>query len=153
MYHLESAYRELGRLWNFLAKRGRPYILVFYGDHLPPLQHVYTVTSFDNGKTGPEQSVPWFIVGSEVQPRQQHIKAWMMGSEVLRAARLAQTPYYVLTAKAERALDQDPDEARQQDILQGMYSLGRLRLRGELADALKRVEKQEGRRVATAQDQ
>lgn len=127
MYHIEDADQQLGRLWDFLAKRGRPYVLVFYGDHLPPLQRVYAVTSFDDGKTGPEESVPWFIVGSDVQPRPQHIKAWMMGSEVLRAAGLAQTPYYLLTAKAERALGQDASDAQREDILQGVYSLGRLR--------------------------
>ncbi|MEO9090905.1 MAG: LTA synthase family protein [Rhodanobacter sp.] len=153
MYHIEEADRELGRLWDFLTKRGRPYVLVFYGDHLPPLERVYTTTSFDNGKTGPEQSVPWFIVGSEVQPRRQHINAWMMGSEVLRAAGLAQSPYYLLTAKAERALDQDPGGERREDVLQGMNSLGRLRLRGELANELKQVTKEEGSHVAEAHDQ
>lgn len=152
MYHIEVADKELGRLWDFLAKRGRPYVLVFYGDHLPPLQHVYTTTSFDDGRPGSEQLVPWFIVGSDVQPRRQHIEAWMMGSEVLRAAGLEQTPYYLLTAKAERVLDQNPSASRREDVLQGIYSLGRLRLRGELANELKRLKKQEENRVATAHD-
>ena len=143
MYHIGDADQQLGRLRDFLAARQRPYILVFYGDHLPPLERVYSDTAFDNGRSGPEQSVPWFIVGSEVQPRQQHIEAWMMGSEVLRAAGLAQTPYYQLIAKAERALDQKLDAAQQEQVLQGIYSLGRLRLKGELTNRLNQVEKQE----------
>ena len=153
MYHIENADRQLGRLWDFLAKRGRPYVLVFYGDHLPPLQRVYAVTGFDNDRTGPEQSVPWFIVGSDVRPRRQHIEAWMMGSEVLRSAGLVQTPYYLLTAKAERALDQNPADARREDILQGVYSLGRLRLRGELGNELKQVQGLQGGSVKADMDQ
>jgi phosphoglycerol transferase MdoB-like AlkP superfamily enzyme len=147
MYHIEHADQQLGRLWKFLSTRQRPYILVFYGDHLPPLQRVYSDIGFDDDRAGPEQWVPWFIVGSQVQPRRQHITAWMMGSEVLRASGLAQPPYYQLIAKAERALDQGP-EARQEDVLQGIYSLSRLHLRGKLAVGLKQTAKQEGSGVA-----
>lgn len=150
MYHIGNADRQLGRLWNFLAARQRPYILVFYGDHLPPLQRVYSDTAFDNGRSGPEQSVPWFIVGSDVQPRRQHIDAWMMGSEVLRAAGLAQAPYYQLTAKAERAQDQNLDAAQQEQVLQGIYSLSRLRLKGTLTNRLNQVEEQDKGSVAAA---
>jgi phosphoglycerol transferase MdoB-like AlkP superfamily enzyme len=153
MYHIEDADQQMGRLWKFLAARQRPYVLVFYGDHLPPLQRVYSDIGFDDDKTGPEEWVPWFIVGSQVEPRRQHITAWMMGSEVLRASGLAQTPYYQLIAKAERALDQNPGAARQEDILQGIYSLSRLHLEGKLAVDLKQVKKQEGSDVAATRDQ
>jgi hypothetical protein len=153
MYHIGDADQQLGRLRDFLAARQRPYILVFYGDHLPPLERVYSDTAFDNGRSGPEQSVPWFIVGSDVQPRQQHIEAWMLGSEVLRAAGLAQTPYYQLTAKAERALDQNLASAQREEVLQGIYSLGRLRLKSELAKRPYQVEEQGKSSVAAAGDE
>lgn len=148
LYHIQHADQELGRLWQFLQARQRPYVLAFYGDHLPPLQRVYGETDFDNGKSGLEQFVPWFIVGSDVQPRQQHIDAWMLGGEVLRTAGLARTPYYLLTAKARRALDADPTGAQREAVLQGMYSLGRLRLQGQLSGYLKQAQAAKETRLA-----
>lgn len=137
MYHIEDADTQMGRLWNWLAARKRPYILVFYGDHLPALTHAYKQAGFDNGKSGPEQFVPWFIVGSDLQPRNMHVYSWMIGSELLQAAGVPMTPYYRLIDKARLALAEAPGAAHRQAVLQGVDSLARLYLQGKLAGDLK----------------
>jgi hypothetical protein len=50
-------------------------------------------------------------------------------------------------------LDQNPGDARQEDTLQGIYSLSRLRLKGQLATDLKQMGKQAGNGVAAAKGQ
>lgn len=132
LYHIENADRQMGRLWSFLEARGRPFILVFYGDHLPALTHVYTQAQFDDGSNGPDQFVPWYLVGDGVQLRKAHVDAWMLGSDILRAAGVPLSPYYELVAKAQAALGSGAGGAAPNATLQGIYSLARLNLRGQL---------------------
>lgn len=146
VYHIRNADQQFGRLWKFLASRHRPYVLMFYGDHLPSLPHVYKQSAFDNGQSGPRQFVPWVIVGSGVDHAEVHVHSWMMGSEILRAAGVALTPYYRLLAKAEPELRKDP--AHQQAIEKGVYSMARLYLKGRLGQFIN-SEKEVGG-VATA---
>jgi len=131
-YHIRNADQQLGRLWQFLAARHRPYVLMFYGDHLPSLPHVYKQSGFDNGQSGPLQFVPWVIVGSGVGHRTVHVHSWMMGSEILEAAGVAPTPYYRSLASAEPELQKDA--AHQQAIENGVYSMARLYLKGRLGE-------------------
>jgi phosphoglycerol transferase MdoB-like AlkP superfamily enzyme len=138
MYHIENADRQLGRLWDFLRDRKRPFILAFYGDHLPGLQYVYESAGFDDGRTGPEQFVPWFIVGDKSSPATKHIYSWMLGTEVMRAAGIVPSPYYRLISKAEHNMDQHPDEAHTDSTTQGVYSAARLYLKEQLAPYLDR---------------
>jgi phosphoglycerol transferase MdoB-like AlkP superfamily enzyme len=128
MYHIENADRQLGRLWDFLASRKRPYILVFYGDHLPGLQHVYG-DGFDNGQSGPDQFVPWLIVGDRSAPATRHIYSWMLGGEILGAAGIRPTPYYQLIDNAEQ---QHPGPGHAEATIEGVYSAARLYLNGKL---------------------
>jgi phosphoglycerol transferase MdoB-like AlkP superfamily enzyme len=130
VYHIRNADQQLGRLWQFLAARHRPYVLMFYGDHLPDLPHVYKQSPFDNDLSGPQQFVPWAIVGSNVDHRTVHVHSWMMGSEILRAAGIGQTPYYRVLANAQSGLNKDA--AQQQTVLDGIYSMARLYLKGHL---------------------
>lgn len=132
LYHIENADTQLGRLWDFLATRKRPYVLVFYGDHLPGLQHVYKAAEFDDGKTGPTQFVPWFVVGSDLAHANRHVQSWMIGSEILRAAGIRETPYYRLIAKSEVALQEESGARHEDEVMQGIYSLARLYLKGGL---------------------
>lgn len=131
MYHVENADRQLGRLWDFLARRERPFILVFYGDHLPALTHVYAQAGFDNGLAGTDQFVPWFMVGTGVKPATAHIDAWMMGSDILAAAGVPLPPYFRLVAKAQAALVANPDDQRRAVIEQGINALAQMHLRGK----------------------
>ncbi|WP_431635817.1 LTA synthase family protein [Dyella sp. KULCS107] len=135
MYHIEDADQQLGRLWSFLEARKRPYILVFYGDHLPGLQHVYD-SGFDNGQSGPDQFVPWFIVGDRSTQTTKHIYSWMLGGEILGAAGIRPPLYYQLTGKAEQQLA-DPGQA--EAATEGIYSAARLYLNGRLRDGTKQA--------------
>lgn len=135
MYHIQNADRQMGRLWQFLVKRGRPFLLVFYGDHLPALTHVYAQTGFDDGQPGPDQFVPWFIVGTGVEPRTLHIESWMLGSDILRMAGVPLSPYYQQVARAQSALAAKPDAQQQDAIQQGVNALAQMHLRGTV-DAL-----------------
>lgn len=130
MYHIEDSDQQLGRLWTFLESRKRPFILAFYGDHLPGLQHVYGTAGFDNGQSGPDQSVPWFIVGDKPAPAHAHIYSWMLGNEILGAAGIRRTPYYQLIGKAELRHE---DPAQSEAANQGVCSAARLYLNGKLA--------------------
>jgi len=49
--HLRSADEQLGRLRDALRARPRPYILVFYGEHLPSMPGVYDELGFPDGRT------------------------------------------------------------------------------------------------------
>jgi len=49
--HLANADRQLGRLRKFLHKRARPFVLVFYGEHLPSMPNVYDVLGTPDGRT------------------------------------------------------------------------------------------------------
>lgn len=146
VYHIRNADQQLGRLWRFLTARHRPYILMFYGDHLPSLPHVYKQSDFDNGHSGPRQFVPWVIVGSGVDHRTAHVHSWMMGSEILRAAGVALSPYYSLLARAEPELQKHA--ARGQAIEKGVYSMARLYLKGQLGEFIN--SEKESADVATA---
>lgn len=130
MYHIQDADRQMGRLWNFLVKRGRPFLLVFYGDHLPALTHVYAQTGFDDGQTGPDQFVPWFIVGTGIEPHALHIESWMLGSDILRMAGVPLSPYYQQVAKAQAMLAAHPDAQQQGIVQQGVNALAQMHLRG-----------------------
>lgn len=150
MYHIENADRQMGRLWDFLVHRGRPFILVFYGDHLPALTYAFGQVDFDNGQTGPRQDVPWFIVGSGIEHGTRHIKSWMMGSDILRAAGVSLPTYYRFVAKAQAALEANPDRQRQDTIENGIHALARLHMRGELETYLAHGESEGEAHVTTA---
>jgi phosphoglycerol transferase MdoB-like AlkP superfamily enzyme len=137
MYHIADADRQFGRLWDFLVARHRPFVLVFYGDHLPALTHFYSATGFDDGASGPDQFVPWVIVGSAAKQQSMHIHSWGVGAEILRMAGLPLPPYFRMLAQARCSLIRHPDPAHQDEILQGVYSLARLHLNGRDGEFLK----------------
>lgn len=144
LYHIRNADRQLGRLWKFLASRNRPYILVFYGDHLPGLQQVYSAAGFDNGGSAPEQFVPWLIVGSHLTNQSRHIHSWALGSEILSSAGITLPPYYRLIAKAQAAIRAQRGTAEAEATEQGVYSLARLYMNGELGSFMKHASKENG---------
>lgn len=102
-YHISHADAAFGRLWQFLQDRKHPYVLIFYGDHLPGFVHVYNASEgFDNGGSALSQGVPWVMVGNNVggEPNKQ-IYSWMLGSEILCEIGAQLPPYYALIEKAQ----------------------------------------------------
>ncbi|WP_458071937.1 LTA synthase family protein [Rhodanobacter sp. BL-MT-08] len=142
MYHIRNADQQMGRLWGYLASRHRPYVLVFYGDHLPALQNVYAVDGFDDTFDGTTEFVPWFVLaGDQAVARTKHINAWMLGEEVLSAARLAEPPYYRALAKAQKLLEDSRDETDRNKVQQGVDSMARLYLNGKFDQEMPSIEK------------
>jgi len=134
VYHISDADHELGRLWDFLKARNRPFVLVFYGDHLPGLQYVYEAAhGFDNGRPANTQRVPWVLIGGNgARPAQgRKIYSWMMGSEVLGAAGIKRPPYYALLDRADRLLDAPGGGRLDTTVQDGIDSLARLHLNGQ----------------------
>jgi phosphoglycerol transferase MdoB-like AlkP superfamily enzyme len=141
VYHIRNADLQMGRLWAYLASRHRPYVLVFYGDHLPALQNVYAVDGFDDTFDGTTQFVPWFVLASDnAVARTKHIDAWMLGEEVLSAARLAEPPYYRELVKAQKLLGNSHDETQRTKVQRGVDSMSRLYLNGKFDQEIPRLE-------------
>ena len=49
--HLKNADQQLGRLRSALQARSRPYVLAFYGEHMPSMPDVYQELGFPDGRT------------------------------------------------------------------------------------------------------
>ena len=152
MYHVADADRQLGRLWDYLIARHRPFVLVFYGDHLPALTRFYGATGFDDGGTGPDQFVPWVIVGSAVKPEAMHIHSWGIGAEILQVAGIPLPPYFKMLAEARQSLIRYHDPAHRSEIVQGIYSLARLHLNGRDDEFLNTGSREGPDHVAVAAD-
>jgi phosphoglycerol transferase MdoB-like AlkP superfamily enzyme len=135
-YHISNADQQLGRLWAYLESRHRPFVLAFYGDHLPGLQHVYAVDGFDDRSDGPSEFVPWFVLSSSrTTPQSQHIFSWMLGGEVLDAAGLKRPPYYQALRRAQRLISGKLDDAEENTVMRGVESMSRLYLTGKFSQS------------------
>lgn len=136
-YHIADADRQLGRLWDYLKARGRPFVLVFYGDHLPGFEYVYRTAKFRNGLNPDQQRVPWVAIGTDV-PRTHHaIYSWMLSHEVLSLAGIRSPAYMNLAAGVGRQLidDKDIHSLVDNDMLDGLYSAARMDLNGQFDTA------------------
>ncbi|MGA7296669.1 MAG: LTA synthase family protein [Rhodanobacteraceae bacterium] len=132
LLHQRDADRELGRLANALAKRDRPALLVFYGDHLPGLEDGYA-EGFRNGKPAYQQAVPYLLI-SPGQPQtatQQDLPAWALGAEILQRAGVHDDAWFDLQQVLEpqlRAADWQLDHT----LTRQMASLANLRLHNKM---------------------
>ena len=144
VYHIGNADQQMGRLWAYLESRHRPYVLAFYGDHLPGLQYVYAIHGFDDQSEGQYEFVPWFVLaGGHMASRQKHIYAWMLGGEVLAAAGLSKPPYYQATGKAEQILMGNNDAEKISTVMHGIDFMSRLYLTGKFDEEMPSIEAQE----------
>lgn len=132
-YHIAAADREFGRLWDYLKSRRRPFVLVFYGDHLPGFQYVYENARFHNGLAANLQRVPWIAVGSGIaRPSKRDLYAWMLPEEVLQLAGVKSTPYLALVGAAgQKVLNGADGSTGGNAMLEGLYSAARLDFNGE----------------------
>jgi phosphoglycerol transferase MdoB-like AlkP superfamily enzyme len=143
IYHLRHADAELGRLVQWLAKRQRPSLVLFYGDHLPGLSNSYHITGFVDGKDMLTQAGVWLLVdphhlGSGVH---EDTAAWLLPGKLLDQAGIHDDPYFALTelvgpkiAALTAAPGAPPaaesDDQKQAD--QAMSSINQLRMSGKL---------------------
>ncbi|MFV3370534.1 LTA synthase family protein [Pseudomonas sp. NY15435] len=140
LYHINNADAELGRILDFLEKRKRPYVLAFYGDHLPGFKYIYEEKGFKNGKSAPQQQVPWLIVSNMEGPPKIHVpQSWVLGSNILRVAGYRGGRYFSLTRKVGQSLESDEQDS-QDSLISDFMSVARLQLTGKLSGVVGDME-------------
>jgi phosphoglycerol transferase MdoB-like AlkP superfamily enzyme len=132
-YHINHADHELGRLWDYLEKRGRPYVLVFYGDHLPGFSKVYSAAGgLDDGQPARTQMVPWVMVSNiGFEMPTQPIYSWMTGGQILCSFEGKGNDYYSMIQKVRSYQVSHGMTFVDKKTLDGVESLSRLYLRGD----------------------
>jgi len=104
LYHIHAADRALGRLVDALEVRGRPYRLLFFGDHLPGLSQVWSELRFSDGQAAHKQKVPWLIAGSDIDSSQHIGYSWQLPSAMLEGTGLmAPAEYLAFTLAISKA--------------------------------------------------
>ncbi|HEX5307241.1 MAG TPA: LTA synthase family protein [Dyella sp.] len=147
LYHIHHADQELGRLADALAKRERPTLLLFYGDHLPALSNAFQSAGFVDGGTMLSEPGTWLLVDprkAAEKPRHADVASWMLPGLLLQHAGIHDDRYFALTrlvgpelAPLTRAPDASPapENAEVKRTDRDMASVAQLRLDGKL-DAL-----------------
>ena len=100
IYHLRHADQQLGRLADVLARRERPTLLMFFGDHLPALVPAFQADGFNNDKDFFMQTVPWILVQPNAprKPQElQHLAAWTLPGLLLQRIGIDDEPWFNLT--------------------------------------------------------
>ncbi|MEW9625536.1 LTA synthase family protein [Rhodanobacter geophilus] len=150
LYHMQHADQELGRLSAWLARRQRPTLLLFYGDHLPALTDSYRIDGFVNGQDMLAQAGTWLLVDPHATGNAVHedTASWLLPGKLLAAAGIHDDPYYALTellgpplAALTRAPGApQPDQgATTQKLDQSMASVEQLRMSRKLAGVLAKL--------------
>ena len=143
LHHMQHADEELGRLAESLARRSRPTLLLFYGDHLPGLTSAYRATGFVNGQDMLSQAGTWLLVDPRNPGQSQRIDmaSWMLPGLLLERAGVHDDAYFALTqvlAPSLAALTRAPGaalpaiDAQQQQFDKDMASVSVLRMKGKL---------------------
>ena len=133
LYHLHNADKELGRLLEALRGRQRPFVLLFFGDHLPAFQGVYEQLGFVDGREGPQQYVPWLLVsdapGSTVPPVAY---PWELPALTVRAAGEDDLGWFDFVRQVGEQMRANPSDAKANDILiRGLNAGANARLSGK----------------------
>ena len=150
LYHMEHADQELGRLAAWLAKRQRPTLLLFYGDHLPALTDSYRIDGFVDGQDMLAQAGTWLLVDPHATGGAVHedTASWLLPGKLLAAAGIHDDPYFALTeligpplAALTRApgAPQPDEDAATQKLDQSMASVEQLRMSRKLQALLAKV--------------
>lgn len=143
LYHLQHADAELGRLAKLLAKRQRPSLLLFYGDHLPALSNSYHTTGFVDGKDMLSQAGVWLLLDprSKGKPERRDTASWLLPGQLLEQIGIRDAPYFALTQLVGpqlAALTEAPgapplnEGSDQQKLDNAMASVNQLRMSGKL---------------------
>lgn len=100
LYHLHHVDVQLNRLAKVVMASKRPTILLFYGDHLPPLPATYKALGFKNGGKMLTEPVPWLLLDNRKSPRltSRAMAAWMMPGILLRLAHVESDGFFRLTS-------------------------------------------------------
>lgn len=144
IYHMRHADQQLGRLVDTLARRRRPTLVVFFGDHLPSLVPAFQQAGFRNGQDFLVQTVPYLVLDTSrlhtTRPARANVAAWELPGMIL-ARTAMDDPYFALTrqvAPVLATLTRAPDapaaqtSPAQSKLDDGLRQVARLRLQGRL---------------------
>jgi phosphoglycerol transferase MdoB-like AlkP superfamily enzyme len=143
LYHMQHADQELGRLAALLAKRNRPTLLLFYGDHLPGLDDAYRETGFVDGQSMLSQAGTWLLIDPRNPGNAQRVDmaSWMLPGLLLERAGVHDDAYFALTQVLAPSLavltrapgaTPPPIDAQQKQFDNDMASVAALRMSGKL---------------------
>lgn len=136
LYHIRNADIQLGRLYDYLEKRNKPYILAFYGDHLPAFTSVYNEMLFKNNLPAKSQKVPW-VVFTNLPDKSFDIPAsWSLGAAILERAKIKTSPYLNLLSNFINNGGLHKSDSDFIDLL----SVSRLQVQGKFVEYLGRKE-------------
>ncbi|MBB6063638.1 sulfatase-like hydrolase/transferase [Pseudoxanthomonas broegbernensis] len=127
LYHLHRADAQLARLLQALEARGRPYVLAFFGDHLPALGSAYASLGFVDGAPPERQRVPWVLVAGEGTQRRaasatRHLYSWELPAQVLDAAGISDSYFRFIQAlglRLEHATESDEEQRLRRGLVAG----------------------------------
>ncbi|WP_445145755.1 LTA synthase family protein [Dyella sp. Tek66A03] len=153
LYHLQHADQELGRLADLLARRDRPTLLLFYGDHLPALTDTFHSAGFIDGKDMLSQASTWLLVNprNPIPAMHEALASWMLPGRLLEQAGIRDDAYFALTqviAPELVALTQAPGaspaagEGVGNAADEDMANVALLRFKGKLEPMLPKAELQ-----------
>ncbi|HMN44119.1 MAG TPA: LTA synthase family protein [Povalibacter sp.] len=128
---LRATDEQVGRLVAFVESRQRRTLLLFYSDHLPPLNAVYDSLAFQDGRAAREQPVPWVLFDNRAhESSSRNITAWSLPGLLLSRAGIPHDRYF-------QALEQlaGTDEATHA-VSDRVRALALLRYWGRLDEAL-----------------
>lgn len=144
IYHIRHADQQLGRFADVLAKRKRPTLIVFFGDHLPAIVPAFQQAGFRNGKDFLVQTVPYLFIDTatlHTAPAvDKDVAAWELPGMVLHEAGI-HDPWFALTQVVAPALESltrapdappAPETPEQEQLDHGMRNIAELRLDGKL---------------------
>lgn len=92
---LRASDEQLGRLVEFVQRRERRTLLLFYSDHLPPLHETFARAPFVDGRPPMQQPVPWLLLDNRSQQaRVQNLSSWQLPAVLLDQAGVPKDSYF-----------------------------------------------------------
>lgn len=133
LYHLSNADREFDRLLTGLRSRERPFVLLFFGDHLPAFMGgSYEQPGFVDGRGPEEQSVPWVLLadgGGAARGRMPATAhAWQLPALLMGAAGIDDDGWFDFVAKVGKKLDAEGGGADAARLSEGLNAGAMARL-------------------------
>lgn len=138
LYHLHHADKELGRLLEGMRARKRPFVLLFFGDHLPAFSGVYEQLGFVDGRDARQQYVPWLLASNDpgmATPSFAH--AWELPALLLHAAGTGDGGWFGFVRQVGERMRSDASEADKAAFVRGLNAGANARLSGKFDDYLR----------------
>jgi hypothetical protein len=136
---LSSSDAQLGRLASYLQSRERHTLLLFYSDHLPPLNGVFAKLPFADGLSAQQQPVPWLLLDNRSsQSRRENTASWLLPGVLMEKLRLSDGAYFdVLQILRERW---SLSELGGEEMQLAIAAIAQLQYRDQLASAIRATQ-------------